>query len=169
MGAIRNSPCLSSHDSMRALCVSLRAVLFLSIHVVHRRERPGYAGDWRPAFTHLNETTNSAEPRIHLTHNYMPFHSEWALQSGQSVSTVILFKNPLKSVKSAAIPSQKISTSRLISLPPQRRGGWERSFVFGGRGGKDSKARHMVRFKELFAAEMMNESRRSLAGKRGFF
>lgn len=52
MGAIRNSPCLSSHDSMRALCATRRAVLFLSIHVVHRRERPGYTDGWRPAFTH---------------------------------------------------------------------------------------------------------------------
>lgn len=47
------SPRLSSHDSMRALCVSLRAVLFLSIHVAHRRERPGRSGGCRPVFAHL--------------------------------------------------------------------------------------------------------------------
>lgn len=76
MGAIRNSPCLSSHDSMRALCVSVRAVLFLSIHVIHRRERPNYADDWRPALTHPTRQ-HTAKPRIHLTHNCMACHTEW--------------------------------------------------------------------------------------------
>ena len=157
---------------MRALCVSLRAVLFLSIHVVHRRERPGYAGDWRPAFTHLNETTNSAEPRIHLTHNYMPFHSEWALQSGHSVSTVILFKKKnLKSVKSAAVPSRKISTSRLISLPPQRRRGMKTIFCLWGPWRKrfESESHGQIQGTFRRTSDEWISARGCLAGKRGFF
>lgn len=75
MGAIRNSPCLSSHDSMSALCDSVRAVRFLSIHVIHRRERPNYADDWRPAFTHPTRQ-HTAELRIHWTHNCMACHTE---------------------------------------------------------------------------------------------
>lgn len=70
MGAIRNSPCRCSHDSMRALCVSLRAVVSLSIHVIHRRGRPSYSG-WRSAFTHPTRTKD-----LFLTRRYKAFHPQ---------------------------------------------------------------------------------------------
>lgn len=74
-GGYPKFPCLRSHDSMRALCVSWKAVLFLSIHVIHRMG--GKARLCRgPAFTHPTETTNPTEPRTHLTQNWAAIPTE---------------------------------------------------------------------------------------------
>lgn len=85
MGAIRNSPCLSSHDSMRALCVSLRGCSFL-VYSCHTPEGMTRLRWWLEAcFYSSNETTNSAELRIRLTRN-----AEWSFSEARMVNHIEL-------------------------------------------------------------------------------
>lgn len=81
---------------MRALCVSLKAVLFLSIHVVHRRERPGHAGGLLLLIRQDNKLC-----RIHLAHNDAAFNAEWCFSQARMSQTGS--GHPLKTVEISSV------------------------------------------------------------------
>lgn len=154
MGAIRNSPCLSSHDSCESPVCQSEGCSFL---VYSCRSPEGKTRlRWRleVCFYSSNQTTNSAELRIHLTHNYMPFHTEWCFsqarmfQRGNGHWFKILELSYICFPAIAENPNFQIHFIISVTSIQGSRSGDE-NYLLSSYQGCRFRGRHMVRFEKL--------------------